>query len=89
MLVRTLKTNEIGQNYLNLTKVEYEALQDLMYDKNIAIKLADKEIAIVIWNKQDYLEEFQLQLDNKKLYEEVKRHPLKGVTQKIRKENRC
>ena len=32
-----LKINETGQNYPNLTKVEREALQDLMYDKNIVI----------------------------------------------------
>ena len=32
-----LKIDETGQNYPNLTKVEREALQDLMYDKNIVI----------------------------------------------------
>ena len=37
-----LKTDETGQNYPNLTKVEREALQDLMYKKNIVIKPADK-----------------------------------------------
>ena len=37
-----LKIDETGQNYPNLTKVEPEALQDLMYDKNIVIKPADK-----------------------------------------------
>ena len=49
--VERLNIDEAGQNYPNLTKAEREALQDLMYDKNIVIKSADKESAIVIWNK--------------------------------------
>ena len=79
-----LKIDGTCQNYHNLTKVEREALQDLMYDKNIVIKHADKGSAIVIWDKQDYLKECQLQLGNKSVYEEVKRDPLQDVTQKIR-----
>ena len=79
-----LKIDEAGQNYPNLTKAECEALQDLMYDKNIVIKPADKGSAIVIWDKQDYLKECELQLGNKSVYEEVKRDPLHSVTQKIR-----
>ena len=54
-----------------------------MYDKNIVIKPADKGSAIVIWDKQDYLKECQLQLGNKSVYEEVKRDLLQDVTQKI------
>ena len=79
-----IKINEAHQNYPNLTKAECEALQDLMYDKNIVIKPADKGSAIVIWDKQDYLKECELQLGNKSVYEEVKRDPLHSVTQKIR-----
>ena len=54
-----------------------------MYDKNIIIKPADKGSAIVIWDKQDYLKECELQLGNKSVYKEVKRDPLQSVTQKI------
>ena len=79
-----LKIDETGQNYPNLTKAEREALQDLMYDKNIVIKPADKGSAIVIWDKQDYLKQCQLQLGKKSVYEEVKRDPLQNVMQKIR-----
>ena len=49
--VERLNIDEAGQNYPNLTKAEREALQDLMYDKNIVIKSADKGSAIVIWDK--------------------------------------
>ena len=79
-----IKIDEAGQNYPNLTKDEREALHDLMYDKNIVFKPADKGSAIVIWDKQDYLKECELQLGNKSVYEEVKRDPLHSVTQKIR-----
>ena len=79
-----LKIDETGQNYPNLTKVEREGLHDLMYDKNFVIKPADKGSAIVLWDKQGYLKECQLQLGNKSFYEEVKRDPLQGVMQKIR-----
>ena len=40
--VEILKIDEAGQNYPNLTKAEQEALQDLMHEKNIVIKPADK-----------------------------------------------
>ena len=52
-----LKIDETGQNYPNSTKAEWEAIQDLMYDKNIVIKPADKGSATAIWDKQDYLKE--------------------------------
>ena len=57
--------------------MEHEALQDL-------IKSVDKGIAIVICNKEDYLKECQLQLDNKIVYKELKTDSLKCVTQKVR-----
>ena len=55
-----LKIDEAGQNYPNLTKAGREALQDLMYDKNIVIKPVDKASSIVIWDKHDYLKECEL-----------------------------
>ena len=79
-----LKIDEAGQNSPNLTQMEREPLQDLMYDKNIFIKPADKGNANVIWDKQDYLKECQLQLGHKSVYEEVETGPLQGVMQKIR-----
>ena len=57
---KILKIDETGQNYPNLTKTEREALQDLIYDKNIVIKSEDKGSAIVILDKQDYFKECQL-----------------------------
>ena len=78
-----LKIIEAGQNYPNLTEAKRESLQDLIYDKSIVIKPADKGSAVVIWDKQDYLKEYELQLGNKSVYEEMTRDPLQGITQKI------
>ena len=64
------------------TEAEGEALQNLMYDKNIAIKPADIESTIVIWDKKDYLKECELQLGNKSVYE-LKRDLLQGIMQRI------
>ena len=50
-----LKIDEAAKNYPTLTKVGHQAFQDLMYDKNIVIKPADKGSAIVILDKKDYL----------------------------------
>ena len=77
-----LKIDKVCQNYPNLTKAEREVLQDFIFDK--VIKHADKGSAIVIWGKQDYLKECELQFDNKSVYKEMKRDPLQGLTQKIR-----
>ena len=74
--------NEAGKNYPTLTKAEGEALQNLMYDKNISIKPADIGSTIVIWDKKDHLKECELQLGNKSVYE-LKRDLLQGIMQKI------
>ena len=76
-----LKIDKVCQNYPNLTKAEREVLQDFIFDK--VIKPADKGSAILIWGKQDYLKECELQFGNKSVDEEMKRDPLQGLTQKI------
>ena len=63
-----LKINEDGKNYPNLYKEERSALQDLMKDKNIIIKPADKGSAIVIWDREDYLNKCNKQLNNENIY---------------------
>ena len=78
-----LKIIGAGQNYPNLTEAKRELLQDLIYYKSIVIKAADKGSAVVIWDKQDYLKECELQLGKKSVYEEMTRDPLQGITQKI------
>ena len=56
----------------NLTKEEYKAVRSLNNNKDIIIKPADKGSAIVILNKQSYINEGQRQLHNTQFYEEKK-----------------
>ena len=47
---------------------DIEALQQLQYNKNIVIKPADKGGKIVIWPTDQYIQEAQRQLSDKKYY---------------------
>ena len=63
---------EIPQNkYNNLTREERSALYNLKNHKNIVIKSADKDSAVVVWDRDDYIKEAEKQLGDKEIYEEV------------------
>ena len=47
--------------YNNLTSKERQFLNDLKTDKNIVIKGADKGSAVVVWDRQDYIKEAEMQ----------------------------
>ena len=55
----------------NLTKEEYKAIKSLKNNKGIIIKPADKGSAIVILDKESYINEGQRQLNDTKLYEKT------------------
>ena len=69
---------------------ERGALFDLKNVKNIAIKGADKGSAMVVWDRDDYIQEAEKQLGDKEIYEEVSTDPqplidaIHGVVEKIR-----
>ena len=48
--------------YDSLTSKERQALYDLKNDKNIVIKSADKESAIMVWDREDYIKGAEKQL---------------------------
>ena len=53
-LAEKLMNIEIPPNkYNNLTREERSTLYKLKNDKNIVIKRADKNFAIVVWNRDD------------------------------------
>ena len=79
-----LKLNEEGKNYPNLSKEERQALKKLIEDKNIIIKSADKDSAIVIWHKDDYLKECNEQLRNTNVYEKCDQFQPKELNKKIK-----
>ena len=71
-LNRTYTGKDIeSQKKKNLTKEEYKAIRSLNQNENIIIKPAVKGSAIVILNKQSYINEGQRQLYNTQFYEET------------------
>ena len=66
-LEKKLPNIEIPQNkYNNATKEEPSELFNLKNDKNIIIKSAEKDSTIVVWDRDDYIED---------IYEEVRNDP--------------
>ena len=59
----------------SLTKEEREALYSLKDDRSIIIKGADKGSAVVVWDREDYLNEAYRQLDDKEVYEQLPDDP--------------
>ena len=60
-----------SERFNNLTKDERNAMCSLKDDKSIIIKGADKGVAVVVWNCEDYLKEAYKQLDDKEVYLQV------------------
>ena len=58
-------------NYNNLTREERGILFNLKNDKTVVIKGADKGLAVVVWDKDDYIQKTEKQLGDKEIYEEV------------------
>ena len=52
-----------------------KALYDLRNDASIIIKVGDKGSAVVIWDKEDYLNEAEEQLSYKKVYDKLTDDP--------------
>ena len=64
-----------SKRYDNLTKDERDALYSLKDDPSIIIKDVDKGFAVAVWDREDYLKEAYKQLDERKVYEEVRNNP--------------
>ena len=67
----------------NLMKKEFKAIRSLNKKKDIIIKPADKKSAIVILNKQSYIDEGQRQLHDTQFYEETDSDLTGEVIQRI------
>ena len=46
-------------------------MYSLKDDKSIIIKSADKGAAVIVWDREDYIEEASKQLEDKEVYMEV------------------
>ena len=58
-------------SYSNLSREERQAMQSLRDDSSIVIKEADKGSAVVVWDREDYLQEASKQLGEAITYEKV------------------
>ena len=80
-----LDIQEEGQNFSNLSKEENLALKSLQNDPNIIIKSADKGSGVVVWDREDYLREADLQLSDTNIYEKIDYDPSSELLDKISK----
>ena len=85
-------STEIPKNkYNNLTREKRGAPFDLKNDKTIVIKGADKGSAVVVWDRDDYIQEAEKQLGDREIYEGVSNDPqplidtIHKAVEKIRK----
>ena len=68
-----MKTVILDHSYWqNFGWEEWKDLRDLVDDKSIVIKGADKGSCVVIWDREDYLKEADTQLIDNKIYRDVK-----------------
>ena len=58
-------------SYSNLSREEKQAMQSLRDDSSIVIKEADKGSAVVVWDREDYLQEASRQLGEEITYEKI------------------
>ena len=65
------KATERSLGYSNLSREEWDAIRSLADDRNIVIKRADKGSCVVIWDRNDYVKEAEIQLSNQNVYKSV------------------
>ena len=65
------KMIETPTRYSNLSSDEWKAIRSLADDRSIVIKKADKGLAVVVWDRVDYIKEGQKQLKDENVYKRV------------------
>ncbi|XP_077137236.1 uncharacterized protein LOC143798719 [Ranitomeya variabilis] len=68
----------------NVTKEEFEALQELVHDGDMIIKPADKGGAVVIMDKLKYIAEIDGQLKDEKVYQKLNGDPKFNIMGEIK-----
>ena len=67
----------------NLTKQENAALRELSNNEDLIIKRADKGGAVVVWGRDQYIQEAHNQLHNAEYYTPLLSNPLDHMTQEL------
>ena len=70
--------------YHNITREEREAINTLRNDTSIIIKEADKGSGIVVWDRDDYLKEAELQLGDIEVYEKLSSDSVSPLIREIK-----
>ena len=66
-----MKAEVPKDKFNSLTNSEQKALYDLEHDKSIVNKSADQGLAVVVWDREDYIKQAEKQLGDEQVYEEV------------------
>ena len=66
-----IPSSDYKVGYSNLAKGERDAVYSLKNDNSIIIKEADKASAVVVWDREDYIEEAKTQLNDQNIYKEL------------------
>ena len=83
-LERDILAHDFGTPYQrNLTREEQQALQDLRTYDDIIIKQADKGSAVVVMDKEAYLQEAMRQLTDKEIYQPLPKDPTSAMIKKV------
>ena len=61
--------------YKNHTREEWRTLFDLKIDKTIVIKGDNKALSVVFWDRYNYVQETEKQMDDKGIYQKVSNNP--------------
>ena len=67
---------------INLSKLEWAAINDLKYDKNIEIKEANKRGSVIILSKPNYNSMILSQLNDEKTYKKLNPNPDQAIMKK-------
>ena len=70
-----MKLSVDGKIFSNLTKEELLALNSLKSDRTIVIKEADKGSGVVVWDREDYVQEAESQLGDAAVYSKLDNDP--------------
>ena len=68
---KLMKVEVPKDKFNSLTSSERKASYHLKNDKCIVIKSADEGLAIVLWDREDYIKEAEKQFGDKHVYEEL------------------
>ena len=83
-LERDILAHDFGTTYQrNLKREEQRALQDLRTYDDIIIKQADKGSAVVVMDKEAYLQKVMRQLTYKEIYKPLPRDPTSDMINKV------